>query len=111
MISMPASKCNSIMTRNEFIGRFFLLTENVLPHDALEQGWVIYETQSFQRVILDFLFEDVWQNYLDSGHAAYQQLSDAQLEHAVSLAEYMLAGGTARVDEMNQQSLEWRGKL
>lgn len=99
------------MTREELLGRYYLLTENLLPHDAYAYIWEIWQPQQFQRVLLDFLFEDAWENHLDRQRVVYEQLTDADIEHLISLAEYMLAGGAARVTEMNNESLRWRGKL
>lgn len=99
------------MTRQETLARFFLLTETILPLDAYAHGWEIDRPEAFQRVILDYLVEGAWEDYLDRNHVVYDQLTDEQLERAVSLAQYLVAGGAARAAEMNRQSLAWRGKL
>jgi hypothetical protein len=99
------------MTREQLLERYFLLTESLLPADAQRDGWFVTDPQVFQRVLLDYLFDDAWENHLDRKHVAYEQLSDAQLEQLVDLAEYVLAGGKSRVYEMYDQSQVWRGKL
>jgi hypothetical protein len=100
-----------MLSREELLGRYFLLTENILPKDAWDQAWEIARTESFQRVLLDYLCDDNWENHLDRDQVIYDQLSDAHLQQLISLAEYLIAGGAARAAEMNRQSLEWRGKL
>lgn len=79
--------------------------------DAYADGWEIDRPEAFQRVILDYLVEGAWEDYLDRNHVVYDQLTDEQLERAVSLAQYLVAGGAERAAEMNRQSLAWRGKL
>lgn len=99
-----------MMTRDELLGRYFLLTETILPRDAFDFGWEIDRPESFQRVLLDYLFEDAWENHLDRDRVIYDQLSDDQLRQLVDLAAYLINGGAPRAAEMNRQSLAWRGK-
>lgn len=98
------------MNREELTGRYYLLTETLLPQDASHGGWVMHEPLVLQRVILDYLFEEPWENQLDRGRVAIDQLDDDQLQEAVDMAEYLLAGGAERAGEMYHQSLVWRGK-
>jgi hypothetical protein len=88
------------------------LTANKLPQRASSNNWVIIFDHCFQRVVLDNVFDDCWYNKLDknSQTPAYKQLDKEQLKQAITIAEDMINNGHSRVKELNNQSLEYRGK-
>ena len=63
----------------------------------------------FARIILDNLFGGCWYQFLSRKQPAYKQLSEAQLEAAIALAQTMLKN-PEEVRTLNQKSLRWRGK-
>jgi hypothetical protein len=82
-----------------------------LPRVAqASDGWPIHLDHCFGRVVLDNLFADEWYDHVD-GSPAYEQLSQTQLEEAIAIADRMLEEGRPAVEELNDNSLRWRGKL
>ena len=73
-------------------------------------GWPIHLDHCFGRVVLDNLFEDEWYSHVE-GRPAYKQLSREELQQAIEIADRMLTRGQPAVEELNQNSLRWRGKL
>lgn len=88
-------------------------TAEVLPQLARENNWVIKFDHCFQRVVLDNIFEDVWYNHLEKSGSepAYRQLSRDQLVSALNLCRGMEKAGGEKVEELNRESLKFRGKL
>ena len=79
-----------------------------LPERAREAGdWPIRDDHCFGRVVLDNTFGGVWDEHV-TGSPAYEQLTPAELETALELAERMLTEGTPAVVELNDRSLRWR---
>jgi hypothetical protein len=72
-------------------------------------GWPIHLDHCFGRVVLDNLFEDEWYDHVD-GHPAYENLSPQELREAIRIADRMLEGGPSVAEELNRNSLRWRGK-
>ncbi len=88
--------------------RYRMLVDERLP-DAADggDGWPIRENHCFARVVLDNVFEGVWYDHVDS-RPAYEQLSAAELDAAITIAERMLRAGAPVVTELNERSLRWR---
>ena len=91
--------------------QYLHLTNQVMPAVATQRGWPVHRNHCFQRIILDTLFHDCWYHHLDrtSRIPAYRQLSQEQLVQALAIAQQML-DSTTRVEQLNQQSLRYRGK-
>lgn len=106
---------NSFMDTRKELGelrqRYLVLTEEKLPKKAKEEDWEIRFDHCFQRVILDNIFQDEWYGYLDnrSDIPAYKQMSIKQLKEAIKLGRKML-DSEEYMEELNQKSLNWRGK-
>jgi len=82
-----------------------------LPTEAQRSdGWPIHLDHCFGRVVLDNLFEDEWYDHVD-GRPAYEQLSAQELRAALDIADRMLENGQPVVEELNENSLRWRGTL
>ena len=86
------------------------VTEELPRVAQASDGWPIHLDHCFGRVVLDNLFDDEWYDHVD-GSPAYEQLSQAQLEEAIAIADRMLEEGRPAVEELNDNSLRWRGKL
>lgn len=99
------------MNRPDLLMRYFDLTRNALPARAHRERWVVRADHCFQRIILDNVVSDAWRNQLTAPRPAYQQLSDEQLRQAVALANRIEEEGDGLLRSLNQNSLEWRGKL
>ena len=95
--------------RNRQIARLKELTEHTLPARAREQHWPIRLDHCFKRICFDAAFGDVWYHHVK--RPAEQHLEGEPLARALQCAEELAAGGRALLDERNQQSLRWRGKL
>jgi len=82
-----------------------------LPERAQSaDGWPIHLDHCFGRVVLDNLFGDEWYEHVD-GRPAYEHLSQSELQDAIAIADRMLDEGSTAVEELNQNSLEWRDEL
>lgn len=82
-----------------------------LPEKAQSSdGWPIHLDHCFGRVVLDNLFEDEWYSHVD-GRPAYEHLSRDELQKAIEIADRMLERGQPVVEELNENSLAWRGEL
>ena len=85
------------------------LINHRLPELAKQGSMPVRFNHCFARIVLDNLFEDCWYNRLSRKQPAYKQLSAAQLERAVAIAQSMVDDPSiARV--LNNNSLRWRGK-
>ena len=91
------------------IATYMHLTKEVLPAIARSDrtDWPVREDHCFQRIVLDHVCGGVWYEYL--GRPAYMHLTKDQAERAVELC-HDIAGGHADLQQLNQQSLIWRGK-
>lgn len=99
------------MNHDDIIADYFRLTREVLPARALAENWVVQADHCFQRIVLDNVVGDAWRNKLTAKTAAYHQLTDDQLQQAVSLATQIEREGDAFLRKLNRNSLGWRGKL
>ena len=93
----------------DLIDTYMHLTKKVVPQLALsyERHWPVREDHCFQRIVLDTICGGVWYEHL--GRPAYKHLTKDQAQRAVKLCQD-IAEGRANLDQLNQQSLAWRGK-
>ena len=91
------------------IDDYMHLTKVVLPSMARngERDWPVVEDHCFQRIILDTICGGVWYEHLD--RPAYKNLTTEQAKTAVRLCQD-IADGRADLQQLNRQSLFWRGK-
>lgn len=99
------------LNRADLLPAYFRLTRNVLPARAVRDRWVVSADHCFQRIILDNVVGDAWRNVLTAKAPAYRQLSDEQLARAVKLARQIEREGDPLLRTLNQNSLDWRGKI
>lgn len=92
--------------------RYLELTNQVLPQQARQRKFPVRLNHCFQRIVLDNLFGRCWYEVLKRDkEPAYKQLSEAQLERAIAIAEAIIAQPDDYLQQLNQNSLRWRGKL
>jgi hypothetical protein len=97
--------------RDALLRRYAELVRTVLPAAAAREGWSLRADHCFGRVLLDDAVGACWYSVLDRrAGAAYRQLDDAQLAHAVATGERVLAQGDALLRTLDARSLAWRGK-
>jgi hypothetical protein len=98
------------MTRlNNLQQRYLELTNEILPKLAQHRRFPVQENHCFQRILLDNLFQCCWYEVLDRKQgAAYKQLTEAQLERAIVLAEAILTQPDEYIQQLNRNSLNWR---
>jgi hypothetical protein len=60
--------------------------------------------------VLDNLFGCCWYEVLNRKQPAYKQLSQEQLEKAIAIAQSMIDQPDEYIRQLNQNSLNWRGK-
>ena len=88
------------------------LTNEVLPSLAKQRKFPVRFNHCFQRIILDNLFGCCWYDALDKRNvAAYIQLIKNQLEAAIYLAKKIISQPDTYIEELNNNSLRWRGKI
>ena len=94
----------------DIIQVYMHFTKEVLPSLAKKKSpdWPVYEDHCFQRIVLDTICGGVWYEHLK--RPAYKNLKDEQAKLAVYLCEDIV-NGKANLNQLNQQSLSWRGKL
>ena len=95
--------------KDTLIATYMHLTKEVLPSLAKSdlRDWPVSEDHCFQRIVLDHVCGGVWYEYLD--RPAYKHLTDDQARTAVKLCQD-IAKGHSDLQQLNQQSLIWRGK-
>ena len=95
--------------KDTLIATYMHLTKEVLPSMARSDrtNWPVSEDHCFQRIILDHVCGGVWYEHLD--RPAYKNLTNTQAETAVRLCRD-IADGQADLEQLNKQSLIWRGK-
>lgn len=92
--------------------RYLELTNEILPKLSQHRHFPVQENHCFQRILLDNLFQCCWYEVLDCKRgSAYQQLTEAQLEQAIALAETILTQPDEYVKQLDRNSLNWRKKL
>ena len=95
--------------RRNLVDAYLQLTKQVLPSLAKSGGqdWPVRQDHCFQRIVLDTICGGVWYAYLD--RPAYKNLTHEQAQRAVDLC-HEIAEGRADLQQLNNQSLIWRGK-
>ena len=93
----------------DLISDYIHLTKEVLPSMARsgERDWPVSDDHCFQRIVLDTICGGVWYEHL--GRPAYKHLTNDQAQSAVKLCRD-IAEGRSDLQQLNQQSLIWRGK-
>lgn len=107
--STAHSKLNSTAHLIALRAKYLQLINEQLPNKAKQADMPVRFNHCFARIVLDHVFEDCWYNPLSRKQPACRQLSKAQLEKAISVADSMLQSLELSVS-LNRQSLEWRGK-
>lgn len=91
--------------------RYLELTNRTLPQLARQRGFPVSDNHCFQRIILDNILGQCWYSVLPRGKTpAYKQLSESQLQQAIALAEAIITQPNSYLEQLNQNSLNWRGK-
>ena len=95
-------------TRN-LVDSYLHLTREILPSLARNsrEDWPVREDHCFQRIVLDTICGGVWYEHLV--RPAYKNLTHDQAQRAVDLCRN-IAEGHADLQQLNNQSLIWRGK-
>lgn len=92
--------------------RYLNLTNQVLPQLASQRQFPVRFNHCFQRIILDNLFGCCWYEVLNQRQgAAYRQLTETQLKQAIDIAEALINQPDSYFQQLNRNSLHWRGKL
>lgn len=95
----------------ELRDRYLELVNQTLPEQAKSRQFPVRFNHCFGRIILDNLFGCCWYEVLDRKRGpAYKQLSEAQLQAAISLGEAIATEPDEYIHRLNQNSLRWRGK-
>jgi hypothetical protein len=103
---------NLLKSKQEVLQEKYIeITNKILPALAHDEDWFIKQNHCFQRIILDNLFGCCWYEYLDQDLPAYLQLSEPELEKAISIAERIADYGLSYLNALNLNSLRWRGKI
>lgn len=96
---------------NQLRHSYLALTNQVLPHQAQQRRFPVQYNHCFQRIVLDNLFGCCWYEALNRENGpAYKQLTEAQLEQAIALAEAMINQPDEYTHHLNHNSLHWRQK-
>jgi hypothetical protein len=99
---------NLSQLRNQYLE----LTNKILPDLAVSRSFPVRYNHCFQRIILDNLLQCCWYEVLQRGREpAYKQLNAEQLEQAIALAHGIMTHPNSYLEQLNQNSLRWRGKL
>ena len=85
------------------------LANQEFPAAAKAGRYPIVLNHCFLRVVYDHIFEDKWQRKLTNGKPAIHQLSERQLDRAITVGEAMTKD-KALTEQLNRASLEYRGK-
>jgi len=88
----------------ELINEFKRLINEVLPATVTTP---VRFNHCFNRIILDWLFNDCWYNHLKRKPSAISQLNPGQLESAIARMKEWLTD-PALLNQDNQQSLYYR---
>ena len=93
----------------ELIKTYIHFTTEVLPFLAQsgKRDWPVINDHCFQRIVLDNICGGVWYSYL--ARPAYKNLTYDQAKRAITLCREIVEGH-ADLDQLNRQSLFWRGK-
>jgi hypothetical protein len=86
--------------------RYKKLLNDVLPASFTTP---VRYNHCFNRIVLDWLFQDVWYNHLNKSKTAISQLNEMQLQKMIGRMELWLQQPDVLAKD-NQQSLVWRKK-
>ncbi|MEX8548857.1 MAG: hypothetical protein V5804_14770 [Mucilaginibacter sp.] len=84
--------------------RYKQLLNQILPASFTKP---VRYNHCFNRIILDWLFQDVWYRHLDQSKTAISQLDKMQLQKMVERMEQWLQHPDLLFED-NQKSLAWR---
>ena len=100
------------MNVEQLRAKYLQLVNRELPAQAKQRQFPVRFNHCFARIILDNLFQRCWYEAIDRQQgAAYKQLSVEQLYRAIDIAEAMIDRPDSYIQQLNQNSLRWRGKL
>jgi deoxyadenosine/deoxycytidine kinase len=88
------------------VSRYKQLLNQVLPASFTKP---VRYNHCFNRIVLDWLFQDVWYHHLNQQKTAISQLNDAQLQQMIERMEQWLQNPDLLISD-NRQSLTWRKK-
>lgn len=94
----------SVGDKISLINRYKQLLNEILPASFTKP---VRYNHCFNRIILDWLFQDVWYNHLDHLKTAISQLNTIQLQQMVERMEQWLLKPDLLFED-NQKSLTWR---
>ena len=88
------------------IERYKKLLNEVLPSSFT---YPVRHNHCFNRIVLDWLFDDVWYNHLDRSKTAISQLNNIQLQKTIDRMEQWLQQPEVLLED-NAKSLAYRNK-
>jgi len=88
------------------LNRYRELLNEVLPASFTQP---VRHNHCFNRIVLDWLFSDVWYNHLDKSKTAISQLNDEQLCTMIERMELWLKHSEVLFED-NRKSLAYRRK-
>jgi len=84
--------------------RYKQLLNEILPATFTKP---VQNNHCFNRIVLDWLFQDVWYNHLDRSKTAISQLNTIQLQKMIERMEKWLQHPDLLFED-NRKSLAWR---
>lgn len=90
--------------RLTLLDRYKTLLNKVLPASFTKP---VRYNHCFNRIVLDWLFQDVWYRHLNSSKTAISQLNNIQLQQMIARMELWLQEPHLLVED-NRKSLIWR---
>jgi hypothetical protein len=94
------------MTLTPTITRYKQLINETLPATFTKP---VQHNHCFNRIILDWLFQDVWYRHLDQSKTAISQLNEPELQRMVVRMDQWLQHPDLLFED-NRKSLAWRNK-
>ncbi len=91
----------------ELISIFKTLINDSLPGKYV---YPVKHNHCFNRIILDWLFNDCWYKHLDRRQTAISQLNESQLKAAIKRMNEWMADQQLLITD-NENSLKYRNKL
>ncbi|RYY06672.1 MAG: hypothetical protein EOP43_05625 [Sphingobacteriaceae bacterium] len=88
------------------INQYKHLLNEVLPASFTKP---VRHNHCFNRIVLDWLFQDVWYQHLDRSKTAISQLDQIQLQRMIERMEQWLQNPDLLFED-NRKSLTWRKK-
>lgn len=110
MLSIHHLQAAKMERLTELRNQYLDLTNRVLPDLAQQRRFPVRLNHCFQRIVLDNLFNNCWYTVLSRREPAYKQLDEEQLERVIAIAEAIIHQPDNYLDQLNQNSLRWRGK-